>query len=78
MLNANNFVKLKEKALEENPELNCGIGSNLNRNGYVECEASYMLSKYMSYGAVACVCFYSNILGNKADNRTVPLFYPPL
>jgi len=41
--------------LEGNPELNCGIGSNLNRAGHVECEAAYMSSEKLAFGAVACV-----------------------
>ncbi|KAL3073102.1 hypothetical protein niasHT_035378 [Heterodera trifolii] len=41
--------------LERCPALNCGLGSNLTVAGSVECEAAYMCSRQMAYGAVAIV-----------------------
>uniref|UniRef100_A0A915E212 Asparaginase n=1 Tax=Ditylenchus dipsaci TaxID=166011 RepID=A0A915E212_9BILA len=41
-------------ALESDPTFNCGFGSNLTITGKVECEASYMSSNKLAYGAVAC------------------------
>ncbi|KAI3414305.1 hypothetical protein GPALN_011763 [Globodera pallida] len=41
--------------LERCAALNCGLGSNLTVAGTVECEAAYMSSRRMAYGAVAVV-----------------------
>ncbi|KAI1724403.1 non-SMC mitotic condensation complex subunit 1 domain-containing protein [Ditylenchus destructor] len=41
--------------IENDPLFNCGLGSNLNIAGKVECEAAYMNSKHMAFGGVACV-----------------------
>lgn len=41
--------------MENNPLLNCGLGSNLTIDGRVECEAAYMSSKNLAFGAVAAV-----------------------
>jgi isoaspartyl peptidase/L-asparaginase-like protein (Ntn-hydrolase superfamily) len=40
--------------LELDPTTNCGIGSNLNRNGFVECDAS-MFFGGSYFGAVGAV-----------------------
>lgn len=35
--------------------MNCGIGSNLTANGTVECEAAFIISENLAFGAVAAV-----------------------
>lgn len=41
--------------MEKNPLFNCGIGSNLTIEGKVECEAAFMTSNNLAFGAVAAV-----------------------
>uniref|UniRef100_A0A914D1N6 Threonine aspartase n=1 Tax=Acrobeloides nanus TaxID=290746 RepID=A0A914D1N6_9BILA len=41
--------------LESDARTNCGLGSNLTISGRVECEAAYMISQNLSFGAVAAV-----------------------
>ncbi|CAB3402414.1 unnamed protein product [Caenorhabditis bovis] len=52
--------KLPIQALEQDPASNCGVGSELNFEGNVECEASYMCSNNMRFGAVGCVTNMKN------------------
>ncbi|CAI5444005.1 unnamed protein product [Caenorhabditis angaria] len=51
--NSNNVIEAIE-VLEDHESFNCGYGSNLNLEGGVENEASYMNDKNQ-YGAVGCV-----------------------
>lgn len=41
--------------MESDARTNCGLGSNLTISGRVECEAAYMISQNLSFGAVAAV-----------------------
>lgn len=45
-----------------NPSFNCGVGSNLTASGRVECEAAYMTSENLAFGAVAGVSNCKNPL----------------
>uniref|UniRef100_A0A914H3I3 Threonine aspartase n=1 Tax=Globodera rostochiensis TaxID=31243 RepID=A0A914H3I3_GLORO len=53
--------------LERCATLNCGFGSNLTVAGTVECEAAYMNSRRMAYGAVAVVGHQLNSNNNNSS-----------
>lgn len=49
------------KVLEDDPVTNAGIGSSLNRDGFVECDAALMDGRsglFGSVGAVPCTMRY--------------------
>ncbi|PAV57207.1 hypothetical protein WR25_11448 [Diploscapter pachys] len=48
------------KFLENCPNFNCGTGSNLTMHGRIECDASFMSSDELRYGAVSCVSRLKN------------------
>ncbi|KAI8318773.1 N-terminal nucleophile aminohydrolase, partial [Martensiomyces pterosporus] len=52
---ANDAAECAIKALEDSPVTNAGIGSNLNRLGLVECDASMMCTDPDAFGAVGAV-----------------------
>ena len=47
-------------SMENNPIFNAGVGSVLNREGYVECDAAIMDGETLSAGAVAAVSSIKN------------------
>ncbi|KAK6055101.1 asparaginase [Cooperia oncophora] len=47
-------------ALEDNPLFNCGYGSNPTITGTVECEAGFMSSDHLRFGAVGAVSRLQN------------------
>ncbi|OMJ09160.1 putative threonine aspartase [Smittium culicis] len=53
-------VEIAIKSLENNPATNAGIGSNLTRNGTVQCDASIMRSSDGAFGAVGAVSAIKN------------------
>lgn len=42
------------RALEDDPATNAGLGSSLNRDGRVECDAGFMDGTTMKFGAIGC------------------------
>ncbi|PIA14638.1 N-terminal nucleophile aminohydrolase [Coemansia reversa NRRL 1564] len=57
---ANAGVESAIKVLEDAPITNAGIGSNLNRRGQVECDASIMCTDPNAFGAVGAVTLICN------------------
>lgn len=41
--------------MEDNPDLNCGLGSNLNMQGEVECDAGFMSSRTKTWCGVGAI-----------------------
>jgi taspase (threonine aspartase 1) len=65
-------------SLEDNGFTNAGLGSNLNANGFVECDASLMNGTDLKWGAVGALQTIKNpIIAAKSvlieQNKTLPL-----